>query len=127
MNPKEQDESKKIGSWELLSVGVVENAQEKRYRIVYCEYDENDRKQPQKQYAYFSKFAKGELKLYGTYIHRPISTGGLGSGKPYGEVIRGNFVYKFRIDIIDGSPKMMIFENGVFEIHPDSEIQEVAN
>ena len=121
----DQDESQEVGFWELLT---FKNTQDKKYGIVFCEYDERERKQTPKQYACFSGFARGELKLYGVYIEYSIGLGAVcGSGVPYKEIIRGDFIYKFKIDIVNGNPKMSVFEKGEFEVHADLEVQQVTN
>lgn len=125
LNPRGKDESKKVALWDMLK--VVEEDQGKRYGIVYCEYDKSDRKKPPKKYAFFSRYAKGELRLEGRFIQYTIGTGACGSCRRYEEIIRGDFIYKFRIDIKDGNPEITVFEKGVFEIHSDSGEQETAN
>jgi len=126
LNPRDNDVSRKIGFWELLRVVGINH--ENKYAVVFCEYDEIKCNQLPIQNVYVLSSVEGEVKLYGTYIHHPISTGVCGSGKSYGEVIRGDFIYKFRINIINGKPRMAIFEKGPFEYHPDySEIHEATN
>jgi hypothetical protein len=106
LQPKNKNNSKYAGFWDLFS--IVENAQDKKYGIVFCEYDENSQQKPMKQYAYFSRFTMGELKFYGAYVHVPIGTGRVGSGKISKEIITGDLIYKFRIDIINSNPTIRL-------------------
>lgn len=123
LKPRDQNTSKSVGVWELLE--VIGNADNEKFGIAFCGYNKNDRIKPSKQYTLFSRFAKGELKLLGNFV----DSSGLSSlnRKWFEQNIPGDYIYKFEIDVIDSNPTMAIFEKGVFEYHPDTEIQEAAN
>lgn len=111
-----------IGFFELSS--VVENAQDIRHRIVFCDWNENEHKRPPRRYAYFTKFAQGELKIRGT---NAVSSGDF--DLPYSKYetrnISENLVYRFRIDVKNNEQVMTKFEPGTFEIYADSK-EDVA-
>jgi uncharacterized membrane protein len=123
LEARDQNIPKSAGLWELFEVNG--NSDNKQFRIVFCGYNKNDRIKPSKQYIYFSRFAKGELKLLGEFA----DPSGLSSldRKWREQEIPGDYIYKFEIDVIDGNATMTIFEKGIFEYHPDSEIQEATD
>lgn len=111
-----------IGLFELSN--VIENAEGIKHRIVSCDWSENETKRPPRKYGYFTKFAKGELKIHGTNL----TTSGLSSlnRKYETKSISENLVYKFRIDAKNNQQVMTKFEPGPLELHADSK-KEAAN
>lgn len=117
-----RDDGKKIGRWDLLKVDG--GGQSRRFKIVSAELD-NHGKQSRLPDYYIKDYARGELRLDAKHIERTLSTGAAGSGKPYVEIIRGNLVYKFRIDINNNEPQMTVFEEGQLEYYSDQELQKL--
>lgn len=116
LSPRDEANSESIGCFELSNVS--ENAQGVRHRIVFCDWGEDEKKRPLRKYAYFTKFAQGELKIHG--IH--LTASGLSSlnRKYETKQISGNLVYQFRIDANNNQQVMTRFEPGPLDLHADS-------